>query len=147
MTISTNMNAQTKNTETAVFNVSRLQWSAIELDQKQYTEMYNLAKNVMHLYAAVDQPNFSVFAMSNGSLFELYGPGSPKRPWMNGKNGSGVGFAVNNIDNAIKELKKAGCELIENIQVYAKAGENGADYKYQLFRAADGRIYAIAQTK
>ncbi|WP_281631494.1 VOC family protein [Flavobacterium luteolum] len=127
--------------ETAVFNVQRLQWSAVELDENQYKAMYNQAKNVFHLKIYVDEPNFSVFGFPNGSLYELYGPGSPQRPWKNGVDGFAVGFAVNDIQAAVKELKKAGNEILGDIQ------SAGPDYKYLFYRAPDGRVYAVSQSK
>ncbi|WP_158994196.1 VOC family protein [Mucilaginibacter sp. L196] len=130
-----------KHADSVMFNTSRLQWSAVELNDQQYKAMYHQAKNIFHMHAVVDQPNFSVFAFPNGSLFELYGPGSPARPWKNGTNGFAVGFAVDDIQAAIKELKNAGDELLGDVQ---SAGPN---YKYQFFRAPDGRVYAISQSK
>lgn len=127
--------------EQSAFNVQRLQWSAVELDAQQYKAMYNQAKNVFHLKIYVDEPNFSVFGFPNGSLYELYGPGSPQRPWKNGVNGFAVGFAVDDIQAAIRELKKAGNELLGDIQ------SAGPDYKFQFYRAPDGRVYAVSQSK
>lgn len=124
-----------------MFNASRLQWSAVELNEKQYKEMYHLAKDILHLHSVVDELNFSVFLFPNGSLYELYGPGSQATPWKNGVNGFAVGFAVDDIQAAIKELKDAGVELLGELH---SAGPN---YKYQFFRAADGRVYAISQSK
>lgn len=127
--------------EKSAFNVQRLQWSAVELDERQYQAMYYQAKNVFHLKIYVDQPNFSVFGFPNGSLYELYGPGSPERPWKNGVNGSAIGFAVDDIQAAIRELQKAGNELLGGIQ------SAGPDYKFQFYRAPDGRVYAVSQSK
>lgn len=127
--------------QTAAFNVQRLQWSAVELDEKQYKAMYNQAKNVFHLKTYVDEPNFSVFGFPNGSLYELYGPGSPQRPWKNGVNGFAVGFAVDDIQAALKDLKKAGNEILGDIQ------SAGPDYKFAFYRAPDGRVYAVSQSK
>jgi hypothetical protein len=135
--------AQTKTAQpdSILFNASRLQWSGVELNEQQYKGMYHLSKEVLHLHTVVDKPGFSVFKFPNGSLFELYGPGSPVSPWKNGINGSAVGFAVDNIEAVIKELKNAGDEILGDVHSI------GANYKYLFFRAPDGRVYAIVQTK
>jgi hypothetical protein len=50
----------------------------------------------------VDQSNFAVLVASNGSLFEIYAPGSSGRPWRYGQGG----WAVEAPDNRVYIIVK-----------------------------------------
>ena len=56
----------------------QLQWSGVDVDASQFKGVRDLAVNALRMRLVVDQPNFAVLAAPNGSLFEIYGPGSSR---------------------------------------------------------------------
>jgi hypothetical protein len=65
----------------------QLQWSGVDVDASQFKGVRDLAVNALRMRLVVDQPNFAVLVSANGSLFEIYGPGSSDRPWRHGQGG------------------------------------------------------------
>ncbi|MFT8462855.1 hypothetical protein [Acetobacter persici] len=124
--------------------VERLQWNAITVTASQFKPMHDLAAS-LGWYPAVDQKNFAVFVSPNGNLFEIYGPGSPRYAWQEGQGGTATGFLTTDLNVALANIKAHGGKLLGDVKVVPHAGVNGGDYGFQLFRAPDGRIYAIAQ--
>ena len=106
-----------------------------------------MAVNALGMRPVVDQPNFAVLTAPNGSLFEIYGPGSDDRPWRHGQGGIAVGFLTADIASALKAIQASGGILLDVLKVIPKAGVDGSDYAFQFFRAADNRVYAIVQNK
>lgn len=125
----------------------QLQWTAIDLDAEHFKGMRDLAVNALGLHPLVDQPNFAVFAAPNGSLFEIYGPGSPDYAWRHGQGGLSVGFLTADIGAALKDIQKSGGALVGDLKIFPHAGLDGGDYAFQLFKAPDNRVYAIAQAR
>jgi hypothetical protein len=70
----------------------QLQWSSVDVDASQFKGIRNLAVNALGMRLVVDQSNFAMLVAANGSLFEIYGPGSSDRPWRHGQEGFAVGF-------------------------------------------------------
>ena len=70
----------------------QLQWSGVDVDASQFKGIRDLAVNALGMRLVVDQSNFAVLVAANGSLFEIYGPGSSDRPWRHGQGGLAVGF-------------------------------------------------------
>lgn len=126
----------------------QLQWSAVDVDASQFKGVRDLAVNALGMSPVVDQPNFAVLVAANGSLFEIYGPGSPDRPWRHGQGGLAFGFLTDNIATTLKAIQKSGGALLDHLMnVLPKAGVDGSDYAFQFFRAPDHRVYAIVQNK
>jgi hypothetical protein len=70
--------AQTNSPVTPPSGVTQhLQWSGVDVDATQFKGLRDLAVNALGMRAVVDRPNFAVLVTANGSLFEIYGPGSP----------------------------------------------------------------------
>jgi hypothetical protein len=125
----------------------QLQWSGVDVDAAQFKGVRELAVNGLGMRLVVDQPNFAVLVAANGSLFEIYGPGSSDRPWRHGQGGLAVGFLTDDIAMSLKAIQKSGGVLIDDLKVLPKAGADGGDYAFQFFRAPDNRVYAIVQNK
>lgn len=125
----------------------QLQWSGVDVDASQFKGVRDLAVNALRMRLVVDQPNFAVLAAPNGSLFEIYGPGSSDRPWRHGQGGVAIGFLTDDIATTLKAIQKSGGVLLDDLKVLPKAGVNGGDYAVQFFRAPDNRVYAIVQNK
>lgn len=135
-------------TEPANANImaSNLQRGAVEVDAEQFAKMHHLAKDVMRLFPAIDVPGFE------GSLFPTGACSSCMARTHRRGPGGMARMAPRSASRSTTWRSPdwplaAGCELVEDTQVFPGAGQNGADYKRQLFRAADGRIYAVAQSK
>ena len=127
--------------------VQQLQWSAIDVDATQFKGVRDLAVHALGMRLVVDQPNFAVLVAANGSLFEIYGPGSSDVPWRHGQGGLAIGFLSDDIATTMKAVQESGGILVGELKVIPKAGVNGGDYAYQFFRAPDSRIYAVVQSK
>lgn len=125
----------------------QLQWSGVDVDASQFKGIRDLAVNALGMRPVVDQSNFAVLVAANGSLFEIYGPGSPDRPWRHGQGGLAVGFLTDDIATTLKAIQKSGGVLLDVLNVLPKAGVDGGDYAFQFFRAPDKRVYAIVQNK
>ena len=125
----------------------QLQWSGVDVDAAQFKGVRDLAVNALKMRLVVDQPNFAVLAAANGSLFEIYGPGSSDRPWRHGQGGVAIGFLTDDIATTLKAIQKSGGVLLDELKVLPKAGADGGDYAFQFFRAPDNRVYAIVQNR
>jgi hypothetical protein len=125
----------------------QLQWSGVDVDASQFKAVRDLAVNALGMRPVVDQSNFAVLVAANGSLFEIYGPGSSDRPWRHGQGGLAVGFLTDDIVATLKAIQKSGGVLLDTLTVLPKAGVDGSDYAFQFFRAPDNRVYAIVQNK
>jgi len=125
----------------------QLQWSGVDVDAAQFKSLRDLAVNALGMRLVVDQSNFAVLAAANGSLFEIYGPGSSDRPWRHGQGGVAVGFLTGDIEATSKAIQKSGGVLLGDLNIMPNAGVDGSDYAFQFFRAPDNRVYAIVQNK
>jgi hypothetical protein len=125
----------------------QFQWIGVDVDASQFKGVRDLAVNALGMRPVVDQPNFAVLVAANGSLFEIYGPGSSDRPWRHGQGGLAVGFLTNDIAATLKAIQQSGGVLLGALNVLPKAGVDGGDYAFQFFRAPDNRVYAIVQNK
>jgi hypothetical protein len=94
----------------------------------------------------VKQSNLAAFASSNGSIFEIYGPGAPEAEWQHGQAGVVTGFLTPDIRATAKAIQEGGV-LVGNLHVASHFGLDGGDYAFRLYRAPDGRLYALAQNK
>ena len=80
--------AQTNSPASLPYGVTQqLQWSGVDVDAEQFKGLRDLAVNAIGMRAVVDRPNFAVLVAAKGSLFEIYGPGSPDNFWRHGQGG------------------------------------------------------------
>lgn len=125
----------------------QMQWGAVDVDAAHFKGVRDLAVNALGMRLVVDQPNFAVLVAPNGSLFEIYGPGSDDRPWRHGQGGIAFGFLTADIASTLKAIQTSGGVLVGDLNVIPKAGVDGSDYAFQFFRAPDNRIYAVSQNR
>jgi catechol 2,3-dioxygenase-like lactoylglutathione lyase family enzyme len=125
----------------------QLQWSEVDVDASQFKALRDFAVKALGMRLAVDQPNFAVLTTANGSLFEIYGPGSSDRPWRHGQGGLAVGFLTDDIAVTLKAIQKSGGVLLGVLNVLPKAGVDRGDYSFLYFRTPDNRVYAIVQNE
>ena len=98
--------------------------------------MKRLAIEVLRLTPLVEQEGWTLFAMANGTILDLYA--SDAVPAYGFNNGIVFGFRVDDIEAASAELAAAGCELLgETTRI-----EN-MKYAYRHFKGPDGRVYGI----
>ena len=120
--------------------VQAITWHAITLEDAQFDAFANLAENVMGLKPFMQMEGVRVFATENGNLLELYKKETVP-PF--GYNGAvAFGFRVDDIDVAAEELKKAGYELLADINRVPDM-----KYAYAHFKGPDGLVYGINEQK
>ena len=94
-------------------------------------------RDVMGLKVTLERPAFVVLNAPNGDTVELFGKGGPQPPEQFARNAVVAGFLVDDIERGRDELAQAGIALLGPIH-----GEpNG--YRWQHFRAPDGRTYEL----
>ena len=120
--------------------VQGITWHAITLEDDKFDAFAALAGNVMGLQTFMEMEGVKVFAAADGTLLELYKK-STVPPF--GYNKSiAFGFRVDDIEVASEELKKAGCELLGEINRVPEMG-----YAYRHFKGPDGLVYGLNEQK
>ena len=120
--------------------VQGITWHAITLEDDKFDAFAALAGNVMGLKPVMEFEGIKVFATADGTLLELYKK-STVPPF--GYNGSvAFGFRVDDIEKASEELKKAGCELLGEINRVPEM-----KYAYRHFKGPDGLVYGLNEQK
>jgi predicted enzyme related to lactoylglutathione lyase len=121
-------------------NVQGITWHAITLEDNKFDAFAALAGNVMGLKPIMEFEGIKVFATADGTLLELYKKSTVTHF---GYNGSvAFGFRVDDIEVASEELKKAGCELLGDINRVPEM-----KYAYRHFKGPDGLIYGLNEQK
>ncbi len=121
-------------------NVQGITWHAITLEDDKFDAFAALAGNVMGLKPVMEFEGIKVFTTADGTLLELYKK-STVPPF--GYNGSvAFGFRVDDIEKASEELKKAGCELLGEINRVPEM-----NYAYRHFKGPDGLVYGLNEQK
>lgn len=81
-----------------------------------------------------DTREVAVFHLSSGQEFEVFGP---RCEWYQFHTCPVIGFEVEDVHAARKELEAKGVEFVSEVAEY----ENGAAWSY--FRGPDGHLYEI----
>ncbi|MFJ3802557.1 VOC family protein [Streptomyces sp. NPDC090088] len=126
--------------------ITRLQWTGIALSSRQYPAMKEFTEKALGLTAVSTSEEFSVFALPNGNLFELYGPKAPQYPWRTSTTSTAVGFDSSSLPTAEAALSHHGARWVSRIYEFPGAGAGGTDYRFRFFRAPDDRVYGVAQS-
>lgn len=92
--------------------------------------------DVMGLRPNVDEPDFAVFDVPDGSSMEVFGPTSDFNQHLTHPV---AGFRVTDLDEARRELEAAGIEIVLPVQ-------RGEDRAWLHFRAPDGFVYELVQS-
>jgi catechol 2,3-dioxygenase-like lactoylglutathione lyase family enzyme len=99
---------------------------------EQRTEMVRFAAETLGLERVrVDGTEADFFGLPDGSLFAIADPRGM------GETSRSVGFLVEDLDEAVAELERAGIEVGERTQ--------NDRHRYVHFRAPDGKLYELIE--
>jgi predicted enzyme related to lactoylglutathione lyase len=121
--------------------VEGITWHAITLQADHFGPTKKLLIEVFGLRPAIEQDDWTMFPMSNGTILDLYAPGAIPAYGFN-EGGIVFGFRVEDIEAASEELAEAGCELLGEITRIEEI-----NYAYRHFKGPDGRVYGINEQK
>jgi catechol 2,3-dioxygenase-like lactoylglutathione lyase family enzyme len=94
-------------------------------------------REVLGLRLELDQPGFWMLKLPDGSKVEVFGPDSDVNRHFT--TGPVAGFLVDDIHQAVAELRSAGAEILFESEV----DDHGNAWVH--FRAPDGNIYEFTQ--
>jgi len=114
-------------------------WHAVTLDAEAFAAQAKLLRETMGLEPGKEREGFALFPFPRGDMLELYAPDSVP-PYGFNDGGVTIGFRVDDIEAASRELAAAGCELLGQITRMADG------YAYRHFRAPDGRVYGLNES-
>lgn len=114
-------------------NVTALVW--IGTRTASFDATRNFFEGVLGLSAEVDQPDFAVFGVPDGSTVEVFGPSSEYNQHLTHPV---AGFRVTDLGDAVRDLEAAGVEIVLPPQ-------GGEDRAWLHFRAPDGFVYELVQ--
>jgi predicted enzyme related to lactoylglutathione lyase len=120
--------------------VQGITWHSITLEDDKFDAFAALAENVMGLQKFMELEGNKVFSTADGTLLELYKKSSV--PPFGYNENIAFGFRVDDIEVASEELKKAGCELLGEINRVPEMG-----YAYRHFKGPDGLVYGLNEKK
>ena len=115
-------------------------WHSLTLDAAQFAATKKLLTQTFGLAPMMEMEGISVFSMPNGTLLELYLPQTV--PPYGYNNAIALGFRVDDVEAAFREVAQAGCELLGQITGVPEFG-----YAYRHFRGPDGRVYGLNEQK
>ena len=116
--------------------VNGLVWAGTRTES--FEETAKFFGGVMGLHLDAQQPGFVSFRLANGDKFEVFGPDDREHQFF--ATGPVVGFGVDDVDAARKELESSGVEFLAPTQ---REGE----YKWAHFRGPDGNVYEIGGSR
>lgn len=100
---------------------------------KKFEKLCDFYENKLRLPIIHDEPGFKVFDLPNGDRIEVFAENYKGKEHFT--TGPVVGFAVDNVETARKELEKEGIKFIGPIQ--------GNKTRWSHFYGPDGNIYEI----
>jgi predicted enzyme related to lactoylglutathione lyase len=112
--------------------VKRIGWAGTRTGQ--YPAMVAFLQEVLGLTASQERPDFTAFRLPEGGTFEVFGPPDQDHPYFT--TGPVVGFVVDDLTAAVRELEAAGVELLGG-----QVDEHGRGWRH--FRAPDGNVYEL----
>jgi len=118
--------------------IKGITWHGLTLEPDQLSAMKKLCGEVFGLTPTVDQDGWTLFSMPNGTMLDLFAPGSGLIPTYGLNDGIVFGFRVDDIDAAHAELEAAGVELLCDVQRIPEM-----NYAFCHFRGPDGRVYGL----
>jgi hypothetical protein len=89
--------------------VEGITWHAVTLEPDQFAATKKLFGETLGLTPMLEQEGWTLFAMPNGTILDLYEP--DKIPTYGFNDGVVFGFRVNDIEAASAELAAAGVEV------------------------------------
>jgi predicted enzyme related to lactoylglutathione lyase len=116
-------------------NAKGVSWVGIKT--QEFGRMRAFFAEVVGLETIFEREDFIVFGYPNGDNVEIFGPGAGNPPEQFANNQVVTSILVDDINQAISELKAAGTELLGDLQ----SGRKG--YAWQHFRAPDGKVFEL----
>jgi catechol 2,3-dioxygenase-like lactoylglutathione lyase family enzyme len=114
--------------------VRALGWAGTRTER--FADTVAFFRDVLGLQVVHDVAHQVVFALPDGALVEVFGPGDPDHDHF--ATGPVVGFLVDDVAAARAHLEKAGVELLGPLHHGPAPGEAWAH-----FRAPDGNVYEV----
>ena len=88
--------------------VKRIGWAGTRTSE--YPAMVAFLQAVLGLTTSQEGPDFAAFQLPEGGTFEVFGPRDPDHAHFS--TGPVVGFVVDDLTTAVRELEAAGVELL-----------------------------------
>lgn len=114
-------------------NVIGISWVGTRTEH--FEAMRWFYEEVLELERWVEDDDFVAYRLPSGDVAELFGRGSPDHDHFT--TGPVVGFLVNDLTTAMRELQAAGIQLLGRSVV----DERGGGWAH--FRAPDGNVYEV----
>jgi predicted enzyme related to lactoylglutathione lyase len=115
--------------------VRGISWVGVKTDA--YRQMKDFFADVAGMAVDYERPDFAVFRLPNGDKLEVFGPAAADPPEQFAVEKVVASLLVDDLDEAIEELRAAGVELIGSKQ------GGGEGYFWQHFRAPDGKVFEL----
>jgi predicted enzyme related to lactoylglutathione lyase len=112
--------------------VKRIGWAGTRTSE--YPAMVAFLQGVLGLTTSQEGSDFAAFQLPEGGTFEVFGPADQDHEHFS--TGPVVGFVVEDLSGAVRELEAAGVELLGG-----QVDERGGGWRH--FRAPDGNVYEL----
>ena len=112
--------------------VKRIGWAGTRTSE--YSAMVAFLQTVLGLTTSQEASDFAAFQLPEGGTFEVFGPDDQDHQHF--ATGPVVGFVVEDLTAAVRELEAAGVELLGG-----QMDERGGGWRH--FRAPDGNVYEL----
>jgi predicted enzyme related to lactoylglutathione lyase len=112
-----------------------ISWVGVAVDDVETLRPF--FRDVLGLHVAAEERAMVKLLTEDGDAVELFGRGGPQPPQQFATNRIVVGFLVEDIVAARRELQDAGIELIGDLH------EGSHEYRWQHFRGPDGNVYEL----
>jgi predicted enzyme related to lactoylglutathione lyase len=116
----------------ASVRVKRIGWAGTRTSE--YPAMVAFLQAVLGLTTSQEGSDFAAFQLPEGGTFEVFGPRDQDHAHFS--TGPVVGFVVDDLTAAVRELEVAGVELLGG-----QVDERGGGWRH--FRAPDGNVYEL----
>ena len=116
--------------------VTRIGWAGTRTSE--YSAMVAFLQTVLGLTTSQEASDFAAFQLPEGGTFEVFGPADQDHEHFSTGPVVGfvVGFVVEDLTAAVRELEAAGVELLGG-----QMDERGGGWRH--FRAPDGNVYEL----
>ena len=105
---------------------------------EHYEEMVGFYRDVLGLPLELEEGEFAVFMLPDGSKAEIFGPSDTEHTHFS--KGPVAGFLVDDVETARRVLEAEGIEFIGPVHVWEPTGA-----AWSHFHAPDGNVYEIVQ--
>ncbi|MGO9659859.1 MAG: VOC family protein [Acidimicrobiales bacterium] len=117
-------------------NAKGVSWVGVKTEE--FDQMRSFFAKVIGLRVMFEREDFVAFGLPNGDKIEIFGPRAGNPPTQFANNQVMTSILVDDINEAVAELKAAGTELVGDLEL----GTDG--YAWQHFRAPDGKVLELA---